>query len=70
MWDRLKGRFDARRIALLIALAGVALYVGWRSGGFEQEPQAKPCEPGRQEIKDNAGKVIQVIRTTCGPDKD
>lgn len=69
MWEKIKGRFNTRRLVLLVALAGVALYVGWRTGGFDQTPQQKPCEAGRKEIKDNTGKVVQVTRTTCVENK-
>ncbi|HEY0622211.1 hypothetical protein [Sphingomonas sp.] len=69
MWDKIKGRFNARRLLLIAALAGVALYVGWRSGGFEQQPEQKPCVAGRNEIKDDKGQVVQVTRTTCVEDK-
>lgn len=65
MWDKIKRRFNARRLVLLAALAGVMLYVGWRTGGFEQKPEEKPCVAGRNEIKDDKGKVVQVTRTTC-----
>jgi hypothetical protein len=70
MWNNVRGRFTPRRIALIIALATVLAWVGWRTGAFEGAPEKKPCEAGRQEIRDNDGKVIQVIRTTCGPKKD
>ena len=70
MIDKLKGRFTPRRIALIVALALIVAWVGWRTGAFEGPPRKPPCEAGRKEIKDNKGKVIQVIRTTCGPDKD
>lgn len=70
MLDKLKGRFTPRRMALIIALAAIVAWVGWRSGAFEAQPAEKPCVAGRQEIKDNAGKVVQVIRTTCLRDKD
>lgn len=70
MWDRLKGRFTPRRIALIVALAAIVAWVGWRTGAFDGQPQRKPCEAGRQEITDGNGKVLQVIRTICGPDKD
>ncbi|APR53500.1 hypothetical protein CA223_06285 [Sphingomonas koreensis] len=69
MWDKIKRRFNARRLLLLAALAGVALYVGWRTGGFDQAPAQKPCEAGRKEIKDDKGQVVQVTRTTCFEDK-
>lgn len=69
MWNRIKGRFNSRRLLLIVALAAVALYVGWRTGGFDQQPEQKPCEAGRKEIKDNTGKVVQVTRTTCFEDK-
>jgi hypothetical protein len=70
MWDKITGRFTPRRFALIVALAAAMAWVGWRTGAFESEPQNKPCEAGRQEIKDNTGKVTQVIRTTCGAAKD
>ncbi|MCP3728912.1 hypothetical protein M9978_00570 [Sphingomonas sp. MG17] len=70
MIDKLKGRFTPRRIALIVALAVIVAWAGWRTGAFEGQPQKKPCEAGRKEIKDNMGKVIQVIRTTCGTAKD
>lgn len=65
MLDKLKRRFDKRRLVLIAALALVALYVGWRTGGFETKPEQKPCVAGRNEIKDKDGKVVQVTRTTC-----
>lgn len=70
MWNELRARFTPRRIGLIVALAAIALWAGWRMGAFEGEPQTKPCEAGRQEIKDDKGRVVQVIRTTCAPDKD
>lgn len=70
MLDKLKRRFDKRRLVLIAALALVALYVGWRTGGFQdQQPEQKPCVEGRNEIKDKDGKVVQVTRTTCYEDK-
>lgn len=69
MLDKLKRRFDKRRLVLIAALALVALYVGWRIGGFETQPEQKPCVEGRNEIKDKDGKVVQVTRTTCFEDK-
>jgi len=66
MLEKLKRRFDKRRLVLIAALALVALYVGWRTGGFQdQQPKQKPCVEGRNEIKDQDGKVVQVTRTTC-----
>ncbi len=70
MLDKLKARFTPRRIALIAAIAGVMLYVGWRTGSFDQAPQQKSCAAGREEIKDDKGKVVQVIRTTCFEDKN
>ena len=70
MWDKLKGRFTPRRIGLIVALAAIVVWAGWRMGAFEGQPPQKPCEAGRQEVKDDKGQVVQVIRTTCGPDKD
>jgi hypothetical protein len=69
MLEKLRRRFDKRRLVLIAALAGVALYVGWRTGGFETQPERKPCVEGRNEIKDKDGKVVQVTRTTCYEDK-
>lgn len=65
MLDKLKRRFDKRRLLLIAALVGVALYVGWRTGGFDTQPEQKPCVEGRNEIKDDKGNVVQVTRTTC-----
>lgn len=70
MWDKLKGRFTPRRIALILALAAIVAWVGWRTGAFDPQPKPKPCEAGRQEIKDDSGKVVQVIRTVCASDQD
>ncbi|PKP92317.1 MAG: hypothetical protein CVT77_09425 [Alphaproteobacteria bacterium HGW-Alphaproteobacteria-16] len=69
MLQRIKARFTKRRVALLIGLAAAMLWMGWRTGGFDTQPEQKPCVEGRQEIKDDAGKVVQVIRTTCYEDK-
>ncbi|MFL9842184.1 hypothetical protein ABS767_14525 [Sphingomonas sp. ST-64] len=69
MLEKLKRRFDKRRLVLIAALALVALYVGWRTGAFETQPEQKPCVAGRNEIKDSSGKVVQVTRTTCFEDK-
>jgi len=70
MWDKLKGRFTPRRIALILALAAIVAWVGWRTGAFDPQPGAKPCEAGRQAVKDDSGTVVQVLRTTCAPDRD
>ena len=70
MWNKLKGRFTPRRIALVVALAAIMAWAGWRTGAFEGELPRKPCEAGRKEIKDDKGQVVQVIRTTCAADKD
>jgi hypothetical protein len=69
MWDKLKGRLTPRRIGLIVALAAIMAWVGWRTGSFDGQPAEKPCEAGRQEVKDDKGQVVQVIRTTCGADK-
>ncbi|MCR5872095.1 MULTISPECIES: hypothetical protein [unclassified Sphingomonas] len=69
MFEKYRKRFDRRRLVLIAALALVGLYVGWRTGGFqEQQPEQKPCVEGRNEIKDKDGKVVQVTRTTCFED--
>lgn len=70
MWEKIRRRFDKRRLVLLAALAGVMLYVGWRTGGFDRKPEEKPCVAGRNEIKDDKGKVVQVVRTTCVEDRN
>ncbi|RYY42755.1 MAG: hypothetical protein EOP59_09330 [Sphingomonadales bacterium] len=68
MFEKYRKRFDRRRLVLIAALALVGLYVGWRMGGFETQPEQKPCVEGRNEIKDKDGKVVQVTRTTCYED--
>lgn len=71
MWEKIKGRFNSRRLLLIAALAGVALYVGWRTGVMDGgQPEQKPCVAGRNEVKDDKGKVVQVTRTTCFEDKN
>ncbi len=70
MLRKLKGRFTPRRIALIVALAMIVAWVGWRTGAFEAQPRQKPCEAGRKAIKDDKGNVVQVTRTTCVAEKD
>ena len=47
MWDKLKGRFTPRRSGLIVALAAIVVWAGWRMGAFEGQPPQKPCEAGR-----------------------
>ncbi|QIG80591.1 hypothetical protein [Stakelama tenebrarum] len=49
------------RIAIILALAIAAAYVAWRSQG----PQEAPCEPGREEVKDDSGNVVEIRTVTC-----
>lgn len=53
------------RLGLVLGIAVVLAYVAWRTGSFTGQPQLKPCVEGRQEIKDDKGTVVQVLRTTC-----
>lgn len=57
------------RLGLVLGIALIAAYVAWRTGSFSDQPKQKPCVEGRNEIKDDKGKVVQVTRTTCFEDK-
>ena len=50
------------RIAIVLAIAVVAAFIAWRTSTPKDKP---PCVPGRHEVKDTAGKVIEIKRTTC-----
>ncbi|WP_109806589.1 hypothetical protein [Sphingosinithalassobacter portus] len=49
------------RLAIIIALAVLAGYVAWRT----QTPKEQPCVPGREEVKDASGKVVEIQTRTC-----
>jgi hypothetical protein len=51
------------RIAIVLAIAAFALFYAWRTG--TAEPGNTACVPGREEVKDAGGKVIEIKRTTC-----
>lgn len=53
------------RIAVALAIAVVGAVVVWRTATVPGSGRA-PCEPGRIEQKDAAGKVVKITRTTCG----
>ncbi len=53
------------RLGLVVGIAVIAAWVAWRTGSFSDQPQQKPCVAGRNEVKDDKGKVVQVTRTTC-----
>ncbi|MES2987807.1 MAG: hypothetical protein V4808_07865 [Pseudomonadota bacterium] len=50
------------RIAIVLAIAVIAAFVAWRTSTPKGRP---PCVPGREEIKDAAGKIIEIKRTEC-----
>lgn len=52
------------RIAIVLAIAVVAAFVAWRTK--ETPPGHKPCVEGREEEKDDSGKIIRITRTRCG----
>lgn len=55
-----------RRRIVLVAVMGLLGLAVWQFGWFQEEqPKGPPCVPGRQEIKDAQGKVIQVMNTIC-----
>lgn len=57
------------RLGLVLGIAVIAAWVAWRTGSFSDQPTQKPCVEGRNEIKDDKGVVVQVIRTTCHDEK-
>lgn len=50
------------RLGIVLALAVFAAYFAWRTG---EGGSIKTCSPGRQEVKDDSGKVVSIKRTTC-----
>lgn len=58
----MKWRDRKVRIAIVLAIAVVAAFVAWRTSTPKEAP---PCVPGRQEVKDSSGKIIEIKRTEC-----
>lgn len=56
-WNRRK-----IRIGIVLAIAVVAAFYAWRTSTPTGLP---PCVPGREEIKDDSGKIIEIKRTEC-----
>ena len=50
------------RLGLVLAIAVFAAVYAWRTS----TPVHKDCVPGREEVKDASGKVVEVKRKTCG----
>ena len=51
------------RIAIALAIAVFAAFVIWRTGGATDG--RLPCTPGREEIKDASGKIVEIKRVEC-----
>ena len=60
-----KTGFDWRsrrfRLALLLGAAVLVAVYAWRTS----QPQRPPCEAGREEVRDAAGKVTAIRRKDC-----
>ena len=52
------------RLAIVLAIAAFAAFYAWRTS-TPQAGNAAACVPGREEVKDDSGKVIEIKRTTC-----
>ncbi|RYD58089.1 MAG: hypothetical protein EOP60_03540 [Sphingomonadales bacterium] len=51
------------RLAIVLAIGVFAAFVAWRTNTPTQTPRA--CTPGREEIKDAGGKVVEIKRVEC-----
>ena len=51
------------RIAIALAIGVFAAFVVWRTNTTTGDPRA--CTPGREEIKDASGKVVEIKRVEC-----
>lgn len=51
------------RIAIVLAIAVFAAFMAWRTGNLGSKKPA--CVPGREEVKDASGKVVEIKRHTC-----
>ena len=51
------------RIAIVLAIAVFAAFYAWRSS--TQTGKDPACVPGREEVKDAGGTVVEIKRTTC-----
>ncbi|WP_294254429.1 hypothetical protein [uncultured Sphingomonas sp.] len=49
------------RLAAVLTLAIVAAVVAWRA----PQTRAPGCVPGRQEERDQSGKVVRIRHTEC-----
>lgn len=49
------------RFAIVLAIAVMAAFVAWRTS----QPEPGACTPGREEVKDAGGKVVEIKRTAC-----
>lgn len=50
------------RLGIVLALAVVAAVFAWRTSTPKAPP---PCVPGRQEVKDASGTIVEIKRTEC-----
>jgi hypothetical protein len=56
------------RLAIVIGVALVAIYVAWRMEQARQ-PEREPCVPGRQVETDASGKVVSITNRICKDQK-
>ncbi len=50
------------RIGIVVAIAVFVAFYAWRTN----QPATRDCTPGREEVKDASGKVIEIKRMACG----
>ena len=51
------------RLGIVLAIAAFAAFYAWRTSTPSGELPA--CVPGREEVKDSSGKVVEIKRTEC-----
>ncbi|WP_066795318.1 hypothetical protein [Sphingomonas soli] len=50
------------RLGIVLAIAVVAAFVAWRTSTPKERP---PCVPGREEVRDDKGEIVEIKRTEC-----
>jgi len=51
------------RLGIVLAVAAFAAFYAWRTG--TPRDAVRPCTPGREEVKDASGKVVEIKRIEC-----
>ena len=51
------------RLGIVLAIAVFTIFYVWRTSTPKDEP--RDCSPGREEVKDDSGKVVAIKRKTC-----